>query len=47
MYDWVTWLYSRNWHNVVNQIYSNFQKNFFKYQQEGVPIMAQQVKNLT
>ena len=23
MYDWVTTLYSRNWHNTVNQIYSN------------------------
>ena len=41
MYDWVTWLYSRNWHSVVNQIYSNVKKNFFKYQLEGVPIMAQ------
>ena len=24
MYDWVTPLYSRNWHNIVNQVYSNF-----------------------
>ena len=23
MYDWVTALYSRNWHNTVNQLYSN------------------------
>ena len=23
MYDWVTLLYSRNWHNVVNQLYIN------------------------
>ena len=21
MYDWVTLLYSRNWHNTVNQLY--------------------------
>ena len=20
MYDWVTWLYSRNWHSIVNQL---------------------------
>ena len=24
MYDWVTMLYSRNWHNIVNQLYFNF-----------------------
>ena len=23
MYEWVTLLYSRNWHNMVNQIYFN------------------------
>ena len=23
MYNWFTLLYSRNWHNVVNQLYSN------------------------
>ena len=23
MYDWVTLLYSRNWHNIVNQPYFN------------------------
>ena len=30
MYDWATLLYSRNWHNIVNQLYFNFknvQKN--------------------
>ena len=26
MYDWVTMLYSRNWHNTVNQLYSNNNK---------------------
>ena len=26
MYDWVTLLYSRNWHNIVNQLYFNFRK---------------------
>ena len=26
MYDWVTMLYSRNWHNTVNQLYSNKNK---------------------
>ena len=28
MYDWVTWLYSRNWHNIVKQLY--FNKKFLK-----------------
>ena len=23
VYDWVTILYSRNWHNIVNQLYLN------------------------
>ena len=23
VYDWVTLLYSRNWHNIVNQLYFN------------------------
>ena len=26
MYDWVTVLYSRNWHNTVNQLYFNKNK---------------------
>ena len=26
MYDWVTLLYSRNWHNAVNQLYTNKKK---------------------
>ena len=25
-YDWVTLLYIRNWHNIVNQIYFNYNK---------------------
>ena len=29
MYDWVTLLYSRNWHHTVYQLYAN-KKNFFK-----------------
>ena len=24
--DWVTMLYSRNWHNIVNQLYSHKKK---------------------
>ena len=28
MYDWITMLYSRNWHNTVNQVYCN-KNNFF------------------
>ena len=28
IYDWVTLLYSRNWHNTVNQLY--FDKKIFK-----------------
>ena len=27
MYDWVTLLYSRNWHNTVNQLYFNKNKS--------------------
>ena len=26
MYNWVTLLYSRNWHNIVNQLYFNNNK---------------------
>ena len=36
-YAWVTLLYSRNWHNIVNQIYFNF----------GVPVVAQWLTNPT
>ena len=32
-YDWITMLYSRNWHNTVNQLYSN--KIFFKKKPES------------
>ena len=39
MSDWVTALYSRHWHNIVNQLY--FKKK------KGVPTVAQWVKNLT
>ena len=26
MNDWVTFLYSRNWHNIVNHLYFNLKK---------------------
>ena len=26
MYDWVTLLYSKNWYNIVNQLYFNLKK---------------------
>ena len=26
MYNWVTLLYSRNWHNIVNQLHFNLKK---------------------
>ena len=26
MYDWVTWLSSRNWYNVLSQLYFNYNK---------------------
>ena len=26
MYNWVTFMYNRNWHNIVNQLYFNFEK---------------------
>ena len=29
MYNWVTWLYSRNWHHTVNQLYFNKKKKSF------------------
>ena len=31
MYNQVTSLYSRNWHNIVNQLYFNFKKLNKKY----------------
>ena len=33
MYDWVTLLYGRDWHNIVNQLYFNLKKikNLYKY----------------
>ena len=30
MYDWVTWLYSRNWHNIRNQLYTLIKKIYKK-----------------
>ena len=27
MYNWITLLYSRNWHNIVNQLHFNKNKN--------------------
>ena len=35
IYDWVTLLFSRNWHNIVNQLYSN--KNFKNKPNDHVP----------
>ena len=35
MYNWVTMLYSRNWHNVVNQLYFNKIKNKNKKQKKN------------
>ena len=35
IYDWVTLLLSRNWHNIVNQLYSN--KNFKNKPNDHVP----------
>ena len=32
MYGWFIWLYSRNYHNIVKQLYSN--KNWFKKERE-------------
>jgi len=29
MYDLITLLYSRNWHNIVNQLYFNLKNDFF------------------
>ena len=44
MYDWVTMLCSRNWHNIVNL---KLKKSFKKPQQIGVPAAVQRIKNLT
>ena len=30
VYDWITLLYSKNWHNIVNQLY--FNKNETEYE---------------
>ena len=45
MHDWVTLLYSRNWHNTVNQLHSN--KIFFKKRKKGFPVVAQWLTNPT
>ena len=38
MYDWVTLLYSRNWHNTVNQLYfkkMRKKKNKFEWEKKS------------
>ena len=35
MYHWVTMLYSRNWHNTVNQLYRKFKKYKKKKKKKG------------
>ena len=42
MSDWVTVLYSRNWHNIVNQLYFNKKETH-----HGVTFLAHQIMNLT
>ena len=44
MYNWFTLLYSRNQHNIVNQLYSN--KNFFKKDTEGKKITEKKLVEL-
>ena len=39
MYDWVTLLYSRNWHNIVNQLYFHKKENTVRFQ--GKPRVSQ------
>ena len=47
MYDLVTFLYSRNCH-LINQLHFNFLKKRQKLSKHpGVPIVAQQLANLT
>ena len=36
MYDWVTLLYSRNWHNIAHQLYSDFLKRARKEKETHV-----------
>ena len=43
MYDWVTLLYSRKWHNIVKQLYFNLKKK----KKVGVPVVAQWLTNPT
>ena len=38
--------YSRNWHNIVNQLYFNLKKDYIK-KNTGVPIVDQWLMNLT
>ena len=46
MYDWVTLLYSINWHKIVNQLY--FNKKYFKTALDVVCVlMVQTLEKLT
>ena len=37
MYNGITWLYSRDWHNIVNQLYSNKKKKITCWEWEELP----------
>ena len=41
MYDWVTLLYSRNWHNIVNQLYLNLKNKHCLNLQMGAPDLGE------
>ena len=43
MYHWVTLLYSRNWHNIVNQLYFK-KKSHVKLSIVSLPSLQRQVK---
>ena len=36
-YEWVIWLYSRNWHNIVNQLFFNKKKFFLNIMDPKYP----------
>ena len=46
MYDWVTMLYSINWHNTVNQLFINLKKKTVR-DKDLVPLMESTNKDST
>ena len=45
MYNWVTLLYSRNWHSTINQLYFNNKNAFFYVIFPTFPIPNSELRN--